>query len=70
YRNLPTAPANDDCLGWPASSRGEQSPFPQARLAAVAERGTHAAFDAAIGPCRTSERELGHNLIDQHAPRT
>ncbi|MDV6212845.1 transposase domain-containing protein, partial [Rhodococcus erythropolis] len=25
YRNLPTAPANDDCLGWPASSRGEQS---------------------------------------------
>jgi len=35
---------------------------------AVAECGTHAVLDAAIGSCRTSERELAHELIDRLEP--
>ncbi|MFD5329597.1 IS4 family transposase, partial [Streptomyces sp. NPDC127092] len=61
-------PANAEHFGRPASSRGEKSAFPQARLVAVAECGTHAVFDAAIGPCRTSERELTHDLFDTLEP--
>lgn len=66
--DLPDTPANDEHFGRPPSSRGEQSAFPQARLVAVAECGTHAVFDAEIGPCRTSERELVHNLINRLEP--
>ncbi|MFC9768767.1 hypothetical protein [Rhodococcus jostii] len=46
----------------------EKSAFPQARLVALAECGTHAVFDVAIGPCRTSERELAHDLMDTLEP--
>ncbi|RYE41340.1 MAG: IS4 family transposase [Hyphomicrobiales bacterium] len=66
--DLPDTPANAEHFGRPASSRGEKSAFPQARLVAVAECGTHAVFDAAIGSCRTSERELAHDLIDRLEP--
>lgn len=66
--DIPDTPANDEHFGRPASSRGEQSAFPQARLVAVAECGTHAVFDAEIGTCRTSERELEHELITRLGP--
>jgi len=66
--DLPDTPANAEHFGRPASSRGEKSAVPQARLVAVAECGTHAVFDAAIGPCRTSERELAHDLMDTLEP--
>lgn len=66
--DLPDTPAYAEHFGRPASSRGEKSAFPQARLVAVAECGTHAVFDAAIGPCRTSERELAHDLMDTLEP--
>ncbi len=66
--DLPDTPANAEHFGRPASSRGEKSAFPQARLVAIAECGTHAVFDAAIGPCRTSERELAHDLMDTLEP--
>ena len=66
--DLPDTPANAEHFGRPASSRGEKSAFPQARLVALAECGTHAVFDAAIGPCRTSERELAHDLMDTLEP--
>ncbi|QHE72655.1 Mobile element protein (plasmid) [Rhodococcus sp. WAY2] len=66
--DLPDTPANVEHFGRPASSRGEKSAFPQARLVAVAECGTHAVFDAAIGPCRISERELAHDLMDTLEP--
>ena len=58
-------PENADHFGRPASSRGEQSAFPQARLVALAECGTHALFDAAVGPCTVSERELANDLLDR-----
>ena len=63
--DLADTPANADYFGRPASSRGEQSAFPQARLVAVAECGTHALFDAALGPCARSERELANDLLDR-----
>ncbi|ELB87093.1 transposase, IS4 family protein, partial [Rhodococcus wratislaviensis IFP 2016] len=66
--DLPDTPANAEHFGRPGSSRGEKSAFPQARLVALAECGTHAVFDAAIGPCRTSERELAHDLFDTLEP--
>jgi hypothetical protein len=66
--DLPDTPANAEHFGRPAAGRGEPSAFPQARLVAVAECGTHAVLDAAIGGCGTSERELVHNLIDRLDP--
>ena len=61
--DVPDTPVNADFFGRPAASRGEQSAFPQARLVAVAECGTHAVFDAVLGPCRTSEIELARELV-------
>lgn len=61
--DLADTAANVDYFGRPASSRGEQSAFPQARLVGLAECGTHALFDAALGPCARSERELAADLL-------
>jgi hypothetical protein len=66
--DLADTPANADFFGRPSSSRGEQSAFPQAKLVAIAECGTHAMFDAAIGPCRTSEIELARELVGRLTP--
>lgn len=63
--DLADTPANADHFGRPGSGRGEQSAFPQARLVAVAECGTHVLFDAALGPCALSERELAGDLLDR-----
>lgn len=63
--DLADTPANVEYFGRPGSSRGEQSAFPQARLVAVAECGTHALFDAELGPCSRSERELAGELLDR-----
>src|SRR5207244_1856683 len=37
--------------------------FPQVRLVALAESATHAICDVALGPYRTSEKELADRLI-------
>lgn len=66
--DVPDTPANTDFFGRPASSRGEKSAFPQARLVALAECGTHAVFDAEIGACSTSEIELARELIGRLQP--
>ena len=66
--DVPDTPENADFFGRPPSSRGEQSAFPQARLFAVAECGTHAMFDAVVGPCRTSEIELARDLAGRLEP--
>lgn len=66
--DLADTPANTEHFGRPPSSRGEQSAYPQARLVAVAECGTHALFDAAVGSCSTSERELAGELVDRLEP--
>jgi transposase IS4-like protein/DDE family transposase len=66
--DLADTPANADFFGRPASSRGEQSAFPQARVVALAECGTHAILDAETGPCSTSEIELSRDLVGRLRP--
>lgn len=48
--DVPDPPVNDAHFGRPGVMTGERSAFPQARLAAIAECGTHAIFEAVIGP--------------------
>ncbi|MHB1734888.1 MAG: transposase [Ferrimicrobium acidiphilum] len=60
--------ANEAHFGRPPSSRGDRSAFPQARMVALAECGTHAIVDAVIGPCMTSEVELTRELISRLSP--
>jgi hypothetical protein len=56
-------PGNDAEFGRPGSSRREGGgAFPQLRVVALAESGTHAIFDAALGPYTTSERVLADRL--------
>jgi Insertion element 4 transposase N-terminal/Transposase DDE domain len=55
-------------FGRPGVNKGEQAAFPNARLAAVAECGTHAIFGAVIGPYSTSEIELSRTLVARLAP--
>ena len=50
-------------FGRPGVARGEQAAFPQARLVALGECGTHAMFDAVVGRSATSEVELAQQLI-------
>jgi transposase IS4-like protein/DDE family transposase len=66
--DLADTPANAEHFGRPPSSRGERSAYPQARLVAVAECGTHAMFDAVTGPCATSEIEMARELIARLQP--
>jgi hypothetical protein len=55
--------ANEAAFGRPGSSRREGGgAFPQLRLVALAESGTHAIFDAALGPYCSSEKELADRL--------
>ena len=61
--DLSDTPANDSGFGRPGVSKGECSAFPQARVVALAECGTHAIFDAVIGPSTTSENALSTELI-------
>ena len=57
--------ANVAEFGRPGSSRREGGgAFPQLRLVGLAESGTHAIFDAALGPYRVSEQELAGLLWD------
>lgn len=61
-------PANAEFFGRPGSSRGEQAAFPQARLVAVAECGTHAVLDAVAGGSSTSEKEMAWQLVNNLEP--
>jgi len=63
-------PRNDDHFGRPGVMKGERSAFPQARLVALAECGTHAIFEAAIGPYTVSENAAAGELLDRLAPGT
>jgi hypothetical protein len=57
-------PENDAHFGRPGHSRGgEPSAFPQIRLAALAESGTHAIIDAAMGPYKVHESKLTLELL-------
>ena len=58
-------PQNDEAFGRPGTGRGQGvGAFPQLRLVALAESGTHAIFDAAVGPFTDSEQRLADRLWD------
>ncbi|CAN5549355.1 IS4 family transposase [soil metagenome] len=56
-------PANEEFFGRPGVNKGEKSAFPQARLLALAECGTHAIFAAKIGAYRDGEVTLVEDLL-------
>ncbi len=58
---------NASWFGRPGVNKGEQSAFPQARLVALAECGTHAVFDAEVGAYTTSEIDLAKVLVERAA---
>jgi hypothetical protein len=49
-------------------NKGEQAAFPQARVVALAECGTHAIFDAVVGAYTTPENTLARDLLDRVEP--
>jgi Transposase DDE domain len=59
---------NAEFFGRPGVNKGEQSAFPQARVVAVAECGTHVMFDAVVGGYTTAENTLARELIDRLEP--
>lgn len=61
-------PVNDEHFGRPGVNKGERAAFPQARVVAVAECGTHAVFAAEIGRYSDSEASLTEPLLDRLAP--
>ncbi len=61
-------PANDEHFGRAGSGRGERAAFPQARVVGLAETGTHAIIDAAIGPYTVGETTLARDLLGSLEP--
>ena len=59
---------NAGWFGRPGVNKGERAAFPQARVIGLAECGTHAIFDAVIGPYTTGENTLARELIDRLEP--
>jgi hypothetical protein len=61
---VPDTEANAAHFGRPGSSRGTGGgAFPQVRLAALGECGTHAVFAAALGPLSVHETELARRVF-------
>ena len=61
-------PENATFFGRPGVNKGEKAAFPQARVVAVAECGTHAVFDAVVGAYGTAEVVLARELIGRVGP--
>jgi Insertion element 4 transposase N-terminal/Transposase DDE domain len=59
---------NDEFFGRPGVAKGEQAAFPQARLVALIECGTHAIFDVETGPCTTGEVSMSRALVGRLGP--
>ena len=59
---------NADHFGRPGVSKGERAAFPQARVVALAECGTHAIFAARVGAYTQSETALTGSLLDRLEP--
>jgi Transposase DDE domain/Insertion element 4 transposase N-terminal len=57
-------------FGRPGIPKGEQAAFPQARVVALAECGTHAIFDAVVGAYTTPENTMAGALLDRLKPGT
>ena len=60
--------ANAEHFGRPGVNKGEQAAFPQARVVALAECGTHAVFAAEIGKYSQSEATLTVPVLDRLEP--
>lgn len=62
--DLPDTAANAEFFGRPGTSRGQgRSAYPQARVAAVAECGTHVVFAAEVAPLSVHETALAERLF-------
>jgi hypothetical protein len=62
--DVPDTPSNVETFGRPGSARGEgKGAFPQVRVAALAECGTHAIFAAATGALAAHETTLARRLF-------
>ena len=61
--DIPDTPANVAEYGRPPSRTGQGGAFPQVRMVALGEAGTHAIVAAEIGPIRTGERELAAGCL-------
>lgn len=61
-------PTNAEWFGRPGVNKGERAAFPQARVVALAECGSHAIFDAVIGPYSCGENTLAGPLMDRLEP--
>ncbi len=59
---------NAEFFGRPGVNKGEQAAFPQARVVALAECGTHAIFAAQIGTYAESEATLTGPLLERLEP--
>ncbi len=59
---------NHEHFGRPGVNKGEQAAFPQARVVALAECGTHAVFAAEIGIYSESEATLAERLLGRLEP--
>lgn len=59
---------NAEHFGRPGVNKGEQAAFPQARIVALAECGTHAMFAASVGVYADSEATLTEPLLERLAP--
>ncbi|WP_436501264.1 IS4 family transposase [Actinokineospora sp. HUAS TT18] len=65
--DVPDTPENTERFGRPGSSRsaarGDRAAFPQVRVVAVAECGTHAITAATLGACTVAEATLARDLF-------
>jgi hypothetical protein len=65
--DVPDTPENAERFGRPGSSRsaarGDRAAFPQVRVVAVAECGTHAITAATLGACTVAEATLARDLF-------
>ena len=59
---------NAEFFGRPGINKGERAAFPQARVVALAECGTHAIFAAQVGTYRQSEAALTRPLLERLRP--
>lgn len=64
---VPDTPANDGAFGRLGGAR-QPAPYPQVLVVGLAECGTHALVDAAIGGCREDERALAAEVLGSLAP--
>ena len=61
-------PENGAFFGRPGVNKGERAAFPQARVVALAECGTHAMFAAVVGDLATGEPTMVEQLLGRLEP--